>query len=89
MMKLVSLLFFLTVLTIPHLSSSFTLAEEKPARDSSSLRKPVTCTDASGILYERGTPGFDRCLSEMIRPPSEQAGKVEEFPIQQSPRPAQ
>lgn len=46
-------------------------AEDMPAGAEGS-RKPVTCTDAAGILYERGTPGFERCLQEM-----EQAAREE------------
>jgi hypothetical protein len=40
-----------------------------------SPRKPVTCTDAAGIIYERGTPGFERCLSEMEQAAMEQTKK--------------
>ena len=48
-------------------------------------RLPITCTDAAGILYERGTPGFERCLKDMLlraeaktpSPAPEQAGAVE------------
>ncbi|MBU6375261.1 MAG: hypothetical protein KGQ59_04645 [Bdellovibrionales bacterium] len=41
-------------------------------------RKPVTCTDAAGIIYERGTPGFERCLIDMNRNEPEQAAREAE-----------
>lgn len=56
------------------LGSTPVQAEDMPAGAESS-RKPVTCTDAAGILYERGTPGFERCLQEM-----EQAAREESPP---------
>ncbi|MEN9722716.1 MAG: hypothetical protein RJB38_702 [Pseudomonadota bacterium] len=44
------------------------------------LKKPVTCTDAAGILYERGTPGFERCWNELNAPQPEQAARVDAPP---------
>jgi len=44
-------------------------------------RKPVTCTDAAGIIYDRGTPGFERCLQDM-----NQAAQVESEQAAQSSR---
>lgn len=56
-------------------------------------RKPVTCTDAAGIIYDRGTPGFERCLQEMNQAAqaesekqSEQAGKTGKKPSSRKSR---
>ncbi len=40
-------------------------AEDQTLSEAITQRKPVTCTDAAGIIYDRGTPGFERCLQEM------------------------
>lgn len=58
-------------------------AEDGPLPEMEVSRKPVTCTDAAGIIYDRGTPGFERCISEMNQAAreklnEEQAGKVEQ-----------
>ena len=52
-------------------------ARNGPTAELEISRRPVTCIDASGILYERGTPGFERCLSEMNQAAREQAGRAE------------
>ena len=59
---------------------------EEQAEDS---RRPVTCTDSAGVIYERGTPGFERCLSETHQEGAEQemAGKVTDAPETPSPTP--
>jgi hypothetical protein len=40
-------------------------AEENTPNEGDTQRKPVTCTDVAGIIYDRGLPGFERCLQEM------------------------
>ena len=53
-------------------------AEDSSLDQLNNVRKPITCTDAAGIIYERGTPGFERCLTEMSQIEPEQAAREAE-----------